>query len=236
MWVHHHRHERGNHWVTKIRDKLFRYTSSDLEDPAWKLQYGPQHKRLNIEALTYEDWHAAALETGAPLSRLVPEELRVSRRRTPTTGYPLPERLTIEHGQGLTNSMSLTHFRLGGMLALIGNLAMAVTYSSLFPSGGPSGVPVENPGVQDNTTHPDNVALPDERERISNDNEDQQMEDARLTHGVPLTAMHENDVLMEERLEEDAKYLFYTRLSVAVLLFFVFWMVSHSLSTSRLAQ
>ena len=227
MWVHHDRHERGNYWITRIRDKWFRYTSRDLEDPAWKLQYGPQHKRLNVEALTYEDWHAAALETGAPLSRLVPEELRVSRRRTPTTGYPLPERLTIEHGQGLPNSMSLTHFRLGGMLALIGNLAMAVIYST--SSGSPSGM--ENSGVQDNTTHPDNVALPGERERISNDNEDQQMEDARLTHGVQLTAIHENDVLMEERLEEDTKYLFYTRLSVAILLFFVFWMVSHSLST-----
>jgi potassium channel subfamily K len=237
IWIHHHRHEHGDHWydlITRIRDKFFRYTSSDLEDPAWKLQYGPRHKRLNVEALTYEDWHAAALETGAPLSRLVPEELRVSRRRTPTTGYPLSQSLTIEHGQGFPSSMSLTHFRLRGMLALIGNFAMAVTYSTSFPSGSPSDIEIS--GVQDNATHPHNVALHDEREGISNDNEDQQMEDARLTHGVPLTAIHENDVLMEERLEEDAKYLFYTRLSIAILLFLVFWMVSHSLSTSRLAQ
>ncbi len=234
MWVHHHRHEyferhvHGN-WITRIRDKLFRYTSNDLDDPAWKLQYGPRHKRLNVEALTYEDLHGAALETGAPLSRLVPEELRVPRR-SPTTGYP---RLTIEYGQGLPSSMSLTHFRLGGMLALIGNFAMAVTYSTSFSSESPSFI--ENSGVQENTTHPDNVALRDERERISNDNlnEDQRME-ARPTHGVPLM---ENDVLMEERLEEDAKYLFYTRLSIAILLFLVFWMVSHSLSTSsHLAQ
>ena len=246
MWVHNHRHEhfarhvRGNHWydwIMRIRDKIFRYAPTDSEDPAWKLQYGPRHKRLNVEALTYGDLHAAALETGAPLSRLVPEEIRVPRQ-SPTIGSPLSQRPTMEHVQGLPDSMSLTRFRLGGMLGVMGNFAGAVAYGA---SESPFDADVVgNLDVQDNMTQPNNTTLPDERDRIYNGNEDQQMGEVPTspTGHVSLTTtatIHEDDVSMEESLEEDAKYLFYTRLSIALLLFLVFWMVSHyqHLSASR---
>jgi hypothetical protein len=243
MWVHHHRHEylardihgsRWYDWITRIRDKIFRYAPRDSEDPAWKLQYGPRHKRLNVEALTYENLHAAALETGAPLSRLVPEEIRI--RQSTTIGIPLSQRPTVEHGQGFPSSMSLTHFRLGGMLGVMGNFASAVAYGA---SDNPTDTDVvANLEVQDNMRQPDNTTLPEERDRIHNGNEDQQMAEVPTSPtGLTTTAtIHEDDVSMEESFEEDAKYLFYTRLSIAILLFLVFWMVRHSLSTSRLAQ
>jgi len=240
MWVHHHRHEylardihniHGSRWydrITRIRDKIFRDAPRDSEDPAWKLQYGPRHKRLNVEALTYENLHAAALETGAPLSRLVPEEIRV-RQSTMTGSFS--QRPTVEHSQGLPSSMSLTRFRLGGMLGVMGNFASAVAYGASDSPSDPD--VVANLEVQDNMRQPDNITLQDERDRICNGNEDQQMGEVLTSpsgHGIPLTTtatIHEDDVLMEGSFEEDAKYLFYTRLSIAILLFLVFWMVNH---------
>lgn len=235
MWVHHHRHEyfaghiygsRWYDWITGIWTKIFRCKPSGLEDPAWKMQYGPRHKRLNVDALADEDLHAAALETGAPLSRLVPEELRVPRKT-------LPQHPTIEHGQELPSSMSLTLFRLGGMLALMGNFAVAFTRGGTpYRSESASDTDIaENSAVEDNNEDADNVARPDEPEGNSNGDANQEMGDTPrpITHGVPLTttATIHDDILMQTALEEDAKNLFSARLSIALSLFLTFWVVSY---------
>ena len=225
-WVdHHHRlseestHEgRWYSWILRLGHRLFRSISSEEKDPAWKFQSGPRHKRLNLEALTDADLHAAALEVGAPLSKLVPEALRTNRNSS--LGDPLSPRPTIEHGQGDPTSTSLTHVRLGGMLALVGNFAMAVTPGANADTAG------DNP---DATATSPEIAAMNEGQINDDDHDDPSDHPPRsASHRMPLTitaTMHEDDHSMEATLAKDERYLFYTRLGLALLLFFIFWAV-----------
>ena len=220
-WVHHHQEEstydgRWYYWILRLGHRLFRSISSEERDPAWKFQSGPRHKRLNLEALTDADLHAAALEAGAPLSKLVPEALRTNGNSPPTV--PLsPRPTTIEHGQGIPTSMSLTHARLGGMLAVLGNFAMAVTPAANANAAEeiPNATATSAVVNEGETNNDDHEAMSDHPPRSA-------------SYRVPLTmtaTMHDDDHSMEASLAEDAKHLFYTRLGIALLLFFIFWAV-----------
>ena len=221
MWVHH-RHRyleestyegRWYGWILTLGHRLFRSISSEERDPAWKFQSGPLHKRLNLEALTDADLLAAALEAGAPLCKLVPEALRTNRNPPSADHRPI----TIEHGQGVPTSMSLTHARLGGMLTVLGNFAMAVT------PGANADAAEENPDA----TAMSGVV----NEEETNDDDHEAISDhppESASHRVPLTmtaTMHDDDHSMEATLADDAKHLFYTRLGIALLLFLAFWVV-----------
>jgi len=178
-----------------------------------------------LEALTDADLNTAALEAGAPLSRLVPEELRINRNSP--SGVPL-SRPTIEHGQGAPTSLSLTHFRLGGMLAVLGNFAMAVS------AHGANTDTAEDNSDEKNT--PPEIAVVNEGEASNNEQEAISDYPPRFSsRRVPLTitaTISEDDRSMEATLTEDVKYLFYTRLGFALLLFFIFWAVRPEFSGS----
>ena len=206
-------------WILGLGHRLFPSIFREERDPTWRLQSGPRHKRLNLEALTDADLHAAALETGAPLSKLVPEEFRNKRNLESPTGVSLSHRPTIEHGQGVPTSTSLTHFRLGGMLAVLGNFALAVTHGTINDDSAED--------TPDATTTPPEIAVVNEEES-SNNKPGANISNHPPRAGVPLTmtaTIHEDDRSMEATFAADVKYLFYTRLSFAFLLFLIFWAV-----------
>lgn len=228
-WIHHRRHdlpqERQHHqrWYNWIFELFSRFASPNQEDPAWKLQYGPRQKRLNIDALSDADWNAAALETGAPLSKLVPETLRIRRRVTMDRppGVPLSNRPTIEIGHGLQipTSQSLTHFRLGGMLALLSNFAAAVSVGAQTEPG-------ITPNVESNNV---STLQGEEPSTIVVEKRHEEVDVRRAAPlGVPLsmsTTFQEDDHNTEASLEIDAKHLVKTRLYLAFSLFIIFWLV-----------
>jgi len=210
--------ERWYGWILSLGHRLFRFIWSEKRDPTWKFQSGPLHKHLNLEPLTDADLHAAALEAGAPLCKLVPEELR-TKRNSESSGVPLSHRPTIEHGHGVPTSASLTHFRLGGMLAVLGNFALAVTHGANVDAE------EETTDATSTPSTPPEIAVVNEGE-ANNNNQEAISEHPRA--GVPLTitaTMHEDDRSMEATLAEDVMYLFRMRLGFAFLLFLIFWAV-----------
>ncbi len=105
---------------------------------------------------------------------------------------------------------SLTHVRVGGMVSLLANFAFAVTH-------GPGNEMDESPSSTDDGEG-------DSAERTGH---------SHGAHGLPfnktLTSMtlgdDEDGIYVPESLETVEKNAFYARLSVALSLFFVFWMV-----------
>jgi len=77
-------HVRRHYWYSSLLrfwrrmwDEVWR----EWEDPAWKFAYGPNQTRLNLEGLSFSQLETAALETGAPLSELVPKGMLKLRNR-----------------------------------------------------------------------------------------------------------------------------------------------------------
>jgi hypothetical protein len=135
-------------------------------------------------------------------------------------GVPPSDRPTIELGHALPTTHSLTHFRLGGMLAILGNFAMAVSTG-----------PQTEPDNAQNTTESDDDAVP--QPEASNTARAEKGREAepnvpRSALGVPLAiypTIQEDDHQSEASLEQDAKQMLNTRLCIAFSLFLVFWMV-----------
>jgi len=106
------------------------------------------------------------------------------------------------------------------MLALVGNFAMAVTPGANADTAG------DNPDAT--ATSPEIAAM---NEGQINDDDHEATSDhppRSASHRMPLTitaTMHEDDHSMEATLAKDERYLFYTRLGLALLLFFIFWAV-----------
>ena len=77
--------------------------------------YIPTHRHLNLIALTRAQLEAAALEAGAPLADLLP------------SGHE-----TSENGTGNVDTQPqprLTHTRIGGMVSLLGQFAVAFAHN-----------------------------------------------------------------------------------------------------------
>lgn len=229
VWIHDHNHglpeEHPHHhrwfdWLSRLFESFARFVSRGHEDPAWKFQYGSRQKRLNIEALSDVDWNAAALETGAPVCKLVPEALRMLRRDSAERphGVPLSNRPTIDNGNGVSSPHSLTHFRLGGMLAILGNFAIAVSHGAPTEADAPQ-------NTNDGTT-PQPEAPTTAVDENSNEEEPSLRRSAPL--GVPLTitaTINEDDFHTEASLEKDAQQMIVARLFIAFSLFLAFWLV-----------
>ncbi|KAF9529080.1 hypothetical protein CPB83DRAFT_853192 [Crepidotus variabilis] len=228
VWVHqqHHSHTKPNlhrkkprqwfKWIVQTWDKMFDRLAFESDDPAWRFLRGPRHRRLNVEALTDSQLHAAALEAGAPLAQLVPSSLGIPRQEAPArTGISLSRNPTMDSEND--PSLPLTHFRMGAMLSLLGNFAVAVTHSSheMAPHHPPlDGVRLDA-HVPDEETHDDVL------------NHHHELQSAITTHGVPFArslTIQEDEISMVERLEGDEQNAFYTRLTIALVLFVVFWM------------
>jgi hypothetical protein len=142
---------------------------------------------LNLNALTQAQLEAAALEAGAPLGDLLP-----SRLETPEND---PENADIQP------QPPLTHMRIGGMISLLGQFAVAFAHSH----------------VDADTNHYDN--------EDTEDTIDEKPFRERL--GVPFTrtlTMQDEDSFLET-LQAEERSAFIARLSIAWLLFIIFWMV-----------
>ncbi|KAF8804604.1 voltage-gated potassium channel [Phlegmacium glaucopus] len=153
--------------------------------------YAPSHKHLNLNALTESQLEAAALEAGAPLEDLLP-----TRLETPAKDG---EKVDIQP-QPL-----LTHMRIGGMVSLLGQFAIAFTHSRM------------------------DVDI----ETVTNHDEDsiQQEQPVRERLGVPFTrtlTMQDDESFLKE-LEAEERIAFIARLSIACLIFIVFWAVGSAI-------
>jgi len=159
---------------------------------------GPRHKRLNVEALTLAQLEAAAMEAGAPLASILPPNFILSDEDNAAGGWHSSEPVG---GGGGTGGSPLTHVRLGRMLALLGNFALAIGHGE----------------------HVDHIHN-EEDDTGEDDTIDQ--EDGDSYHGVPLTyTMSMDPDVFDATVEAEEETAFYARLSVAFLLFFLFWLV-----------
>jgi potassium channel subfamily K len=165
-------------------------------DTTWKYTHGgPRHKRLNVEALSLAQLEAAAMEAGAPLDSLLPPNFRLSDEDNAAGEWHPSEPVG---GGGGTGGSPLTHIRLGRMLALLGNFALAMGH----------GEHVDHIHAEHDDTYEDDH------------------EDGDSYHGVPLTyTMTMDPDVFDATVEAEEETAFYARLSAAFLLFFLFWLV-----------
>jgi hypothetical protein len=176
----------------------------EWEDPTWKYVYGRRHKRLNLSALSPEQLKTAALEAGAPLSELIPKDLKLPNRADDEGGNEFANHPACRSPETHYHPPSLTHVRMGGMLSLLGRFAVAVTH----------GIHVEQ--LNASTTDDGNV----ETEEI-----------VKAGHGVPMfhsltmTTMPDDEEDLSESLKKEEQAAFYARLGTACSLFLTFWMV-----------
>ncbi|KJA26795.1 hypothetical protein HYPSUDRAFT_132499 [Hypholoma sublateritium FD-334 SS-4] len=210
------------HWYSWPR-RLWRRMKGEAwrewEDPSWKYVYGPGHKRLNLRALSDTQLETAALEAGLPLSELIPKDFNLhedeylpsdSSEGSLATSWRHPYLATGGVEAGMLPP-SLTHVRVGGMVSLLANFAFAVTH-------GPGYDMNESPSSTD-------------------DDEGDATERTGHSHGVPFNKTHtsmtlgddEDGIYVPESLETVERNAFYARLSVALSLFFIFWMVGSAI-------
>ncbi|KAJ7154605.1 hypothetical protein C8R46DRAFT_1117876 [Mycena filopes] len=98
------------------------------------LGYGnhPHGMHLNLEALSWKQLEAAAMEAGVPLDTLLPDGFREKRREESEDNDSVVVHSTaVPHGSSqISVDVPLTHARLGRMIAMVGSFALAVDKSS----------------------------------------------------------------------------------------------------------
>ncbi|KAF7338773.1 Tandem pore domain k+ channel [Mycena sanguinolenta] len=90
------------------------------------LGYGnhPHGMHLNLEALSWNQLEAAAMEAGVPLDMLLPDGFRDKRSDSDSDGSSHQENRPV--GPAPDADVPLTHARLGRMIAMLGSFALAV--------------------------------------------------------------------------------------------------------------
>ena len=216
LWIDDHLEERKEriglgrrrHWYSSLRRfwrRLWDEVWREWEDPAWKFVYGPHQTRLNLEALSYSQLETAALETGAPLSELVPRGLKLRNREQDALNSPSSP---FPSGDANSHPPSLTHVRFAGMVSLLAKFAVAVTHEAFK---GEQVTEDAEEGIHEGY-RPSGNGVP-------------------LTRSLTMTmTLQEDQVDLAKSLEIEERNAFYARLGVACTLFVVFWMVSRSLS------
>ena len=154
-----------------------------------------RHKHLNLNALTEAQLEAAALEAGAPLADLLPSRLDTLPNDA--------EHVDVQSQPIIQPQPLLTHMRIGGMVSLLGQFAIAFTH-------GYANADTENGKNKDDVDHEESTHEGKAtRERL----------------GVPFTrtlTMQDEDSFLEA-LEAEEKIASIARLSIACFLFIVFW-------------
>lgn len=155
----------------------------------------PHGMHLNLEALDREALESAALEVGVPLRTLLPsgywkrklgdddEDGPHEKPRTGPGARKLPD---------LNEDFPLTHARLGKMISMVGNFALAVDKSSL--TGDTPLRLIHRPAKSGITSKSEKT----------------------------LTQQYES---FRAGMESEETRAFYARLSVAWVVFFLFWIV-----------
>ncbi|KAF7348617.1 Tandem pore domain k+ channel [Mycena venus] len=110
------------------------------------LGYGnhPHGMHLNLEALSWKQLEAAAMEAGVPLDTLLPEGFKEQREESEDgSTHEQPRQAPARPD----TDIPLTHARLGRMIAMIGSFALAVDKSSHLCGDVPiSDIPSREPG------------------------------------------------------------------------------------------
>ena len=204
-----HQHSFYGRWFDKIwpwpkgGGTFFRYNRT--------LGYGdhshPHGMHLNLEALSWPQLEAAAMEAGAPLRTFLPPGFK--------TNTPSPHPLTSStmfssevhtglsrHGSNESKSRTmavdnadipLTHSRLGRMIVMLGSFGLAVNHSQF------SKVPKQTrpPPIQVDTSN----------------------------HTRPRSSVSVQFDTLRTAMEQEEKRAFYARLCVVWVIFIVFWTV-----------
>ena len=170
-----------NHWWTSVKQACSPWRKKLTRAAEILPCYAPTDKHLNSNALTHAQLEAAALEAGAPLADLLASRLETQENDT---------------GNGdIQPQPPLTHMRIGGMVSLLGQFAVAFTHSHIDTD-------------TKTITNPDNT---EERGRLE------------VPFTRTLTMQDEDSFL--ETLKAEEKNAFIARLLIAWLLFIIFWMV-----------
>ena len=182
------RYDSRHHWWTSVKQACSPWQKKISGVAEGLPCYAPTDKHLNLNALTRAQLEAAALEAGAPLADLLP------------SGHE-----TSENGTGNVDTQPqprLTHMRIGGMVSLLGQFAVAFAHSHI-------------------DTDTKSVTNPDDTKGFVDE------KPIREKLGVPFTrtlTMPDEELFLET-VKAEEKVAFIARLSIAWLLFIVFWMV-----------
>ncbi|KAJ7034543.1 hypothetical protein C8F04DRAFT_1101323 [Mycena alexandri] len=161
------------------------------------LGYGnhPHGMHLNLEALSWKQLEAAAMEAGVPLDTLLPDGFRERREESEGDSIVIHGEHPVPHAPEISIDAPLTHARLGRMIAMLGSFALAVDKSS--PLCGDVRTPIE-------ASPSDDIPAPTPQFKKS------------------LTLQY--DAFRAGMQKEETKAA-YARLVVAWALFIMFWMV-----------
>ncbi|KAG5651636.1 hypothetical protein H0H81_007979 [Sphagnurus paluster] len=190
--------------LTELFDKLWPWPTSDLMTDfrhKGKNQH-PHGMHLNLEALSWTQLEAAAMEAGVPLRSLLPEGFspKVKHGDAGTVERPnesgdIPTHRK-PHAPPNVAGIPLTHVRLGRMVTMLGNFALAVDHSAF--------VKVPKPG--------DNLQVPENRDG----NRDRR-------------SVAEQYESLRASMEKEEKKAFYVRLIVVWIVFLLFWFVGSAI-------
>ncbi|KAJ7074969.1 hypothetical protein B0H15DRAFT_45155 [Mycena belliarum] len=162
------------------------------------LGYGnhPHGMHLNLEALSWKQLEAAAMEAGVPLDTLLPEGFRQRREESEDGsdhGSHSGAAPVLEHSEQDAD-VPLTHARLGRMIAMIGSFALAVEKSGHLRGNVPP--------IHSNPAEPISTGTPQFKKS--------------------LTLQYE---AFRSGMEKEEAKAFYARLVVVWVLFIIFWVV-----------
>ncbi|KAJ6572157.1 hypothetical protein B0H19DRAFT_1132741 [Mycena capillaripes] len=109
------------------------------------LGYGnhPHGMHLNLEALSWKQLEAAAMEAGVPLNTLLPDGFRERREESEDGSSHQGEQPGAPPAPEPDANLPLTYARLGRMIAMIGSFALAVDKSSHLRGTAPTPTPRE---------------------------------------------------------------------------------------------
>ncbi|KAF5383291.1 hypothetical protein D9615_005020 [Tricholomella constricta] len=216
-----HQHRRCA-WATHVLDKVLPWPDGEgsLSQYRYRHTVGhghyphPHGMHLNLEALTWPQLEAAAMEAGVPLRNLLPAGFKAKRAecKDGAVDHPAVVEKTPGHSKSQVavppelTRMPLTHARMGRMIVMLGNFALAVDQSSF--------VKVPKPGELA-------AAAKRKRERESAASE--------IDDGHRQRSVAEQYEVLRASMESEERRAFYVRLMVVWAVFFLFWMVGSAI-------
>ncbi|KAJ8087654.1 Potassium channel [Marasmius tenuissimus] len=211
----------GKRWWTGVVKDLDRFTFMWAREGERELYDGrilyrhPHGMHLNLEALTDAQLEAAALEAGVPLRELLPPEFWKRRReqrcgggRSDPNWWSIPI-LQAQRDVDM-EEVPLTHARLGRMTAMLGSFALAVGRSGVWARGADA----KNDGKVNSLSAKSRPKLPSSRSTP--------IQARTLRRGMSEDFARYRATTAGEDAE---RKVFWTRFTVAWVLFIVFWMV-----------
>ncbi|KAJ7596570.1 hypothetical protein C8J56DRAFT_290790 [Mycena floridula] len=176
------------------------------KDPFLSNSAHPHGMHLNLEALSGPQLEAAAMEVGVPLNALLPPLFwkRHQIGNEPSDNVPIPDM-----------EMPLTQARLGRMISVVVNLALAVQGAGWAKS----------PGLADGFTSASIGMTPTLTRGTTLTRATTLTGTSRPSSPTPNVSLSQQYDTFRTSLEKEEKKAFYARLTVVWILFFTFWML-----------